>query len=370
MDQPIRNLDRTRAALEQSLRDGLTPGAQVCIRRGGVIAAELALGEARPGVAMTTDTLLSWMSMTKPIVAVGVLQQIERGHARLDDPVARFLPEFAASGKADITLRHLLTHTAGLRTALRGESDLSWDEIIARICSAAPEPDWPLGGKAGYHIASSWYVLGEIVRRIDGRMIDAYVREAIFLPLGMDDCWLAMGPGDAARYGDRLGVLYKTGGSEPQPMGGDSPEQLMQVRPGASGRGPSNQLSRFFQMLLNGGELDGRRVLAESTVAEMTARQRTGMIDQTFGHVIDWGLGVMLNSAEYGHLATLPYNFGEFASRDAFGHGGAQSSIAFADPGRDLVAVVILNGQPGEPKHHRRMIPILRALWEDIGFGT
>src|SRR5690606_32205866 len=114
-------------------------------------------------------------------------------------------------------------------------------------------------------------------------------------------------------------------------------------------------------------ELDGYRVLSQESVAAMTARQRQGMLDQTFPHVIDWGLGLMLNSAEYGRLATLPYNFGEGASRETFGHGGAQSSVAFADPQKDLVVVIILNGQPGEPKHHQRMTPILAALWEDLG---
>src|SRR5690554_421706 len=116
-------MDRTRQAIEASMRDGLTPGAQVCVRRSGEIVAELAIGEARPGVAMTTDAILPWMSMTKPTVAAAVMQLVERGALRLDEPVSQHLPEFAANGKDDITLLHLLTHTAGLRNALSGESD-------------------------------------------------------------------------------------------------------------------------------------------------------------------------------------------------------------------------------------------------------
>ncbi len=361
-------LFRTAHAIEQIIEEGSAPGAQVCIRRNGEIAAELALGQANPGVAMSPDTLLPWMSMTKPIVAAAVMQLVEHGKLALDDPISRHLPEFAANGKEDITLLHLLTHTAGLRTVLTGESEKTWDQIIAQICAAAPEPDWPAGRKAGYHIASTWYILGELIRKIDGRMVDVYVRDEIFQPLGMTDCWLALHPEQVSDYGNRIGALYKTGGLHSSPVViTESAEDLARVRPGAGGRGPANQLSRFFQMLLNGGELEGRRVLAAQTVATMTARQREGMVDQTFRHVMDWGLGLILNSAGYGHLATLPYNFGEGASRDAFGHGGAQSSIAFADPQQNLVVVIILNGQPGEPKHHQRMTPLLAALWEDLG---
>ncbi len=367
MHQPVEVPKQTRAAIEQSMQAGLTPGAQVCIRRGGRIVGELAIGEARPGVAMTADTLLPWMSMTKPVVAAAVMQQIERGRLGLEDPVAQHIPEFSAAGKGDITILHLLTHTAGLRKSLHLESGKTWEQIIQEICQAPAEADWPAGRKAGYHVSSSWYLLGEIVRRVDGRMIDAYVRQEIFEPLGMSDCWLAMDVQQQAAYGDRIGLMYKTGTSRIElNAGSGSPQELARIRPGASGRGPARQLSRFFQMLLDGGELEGRRVLSAESVQAMTARQRVGMVDQTFGHVMDWGLGLILNSAEYRDLATLPYNFGPGASRDTFGHGGAQSSIAFADPQQNIVVVIILNGQPGEPKHHQRMTPILAGVWEDI----
>src|SRR5690606_13932905 len=121
---------------------------------------------------------------------------------------------------------------------------------------------------------------GEMVRRVDGRMIDAYVRQEIFEPLGMSDCWLAMEPQQQAAYGDRIGWMYRTSGSQidPNPASA-SAEELARIRPGASGRGPARQLSRFFQMLLNGGELEGRRILSPESVQAMTARHRVGMVD-------------------------------------------------------------------------------------------
>lgn len=360
-------MNATLAAIESQIAQGLSPGAQLYVWQDGTVLADAAVGEARPGVAMTAESLVPWMSGTKPIVAAAILQLVESGRLGLDDTVATHLPPFAAHGKEGITIRHLLTHTAGLRHAASHVTTSSYEQIIAQICNARPEPDWPPGQKAGYHVASSWYILGEIVRLIDGRPIERYVREMIFEPLGMNDSWLAMDAYLIGRYGERIAQLYKTGTSpiDPNPASA-SAEELARVRPGASGRGPAHDLGRFYQMMLGGGQLDGRRILQAETVAQMTARQRARMYDATFRQVVDWGLGVIVNSAHYGHLDTLPYNFGPGASHDAFGHGGAQSSISFADPVRRLVVVIVLNGTPGEPKHHARMKPILAALYEDL----
>lgn len=360
-------LPRTRAEMERGIAQNLHPGAQVwlwCRNQGEL---ELAVGDARPDVAMRTDHLLPWMSMTKPLVAAAVMQCVERQQLQLDTPVGSYLPDFAQQGKQAITPRHLLTHTAGLRTAASNNDPRPWPQIIAAICAAAPEKEWTPGQKAGYHIASSWYILGELVRIVDGRMIDQYVRQEIFVPLQMRDSWLALDEPAALAYGQRLAMSYRTDGQtmRANPASVDRAE-LVHVRPGASGRGPAHDLGRFYRMLLNHGELDGQRLLSSQSVALMTSRQRSGMMDQTFRQVMDWGLGLMINSAHLTPLDLLPYNFGPGAHRDTFGHGGAQSSISFADSQRQVAAVIIFNGMPGEPRHHARMRPLLAALWEDI----
>ncbi len=99
------------------MREGLHAGAQLYVLRAGELAGELALGLARPNVPMQTDSILLWMSSTKPLMSVAIGQLVDRGLARLDDPVANHVPEFAANGKTEITLRHLLTHTAGIPDA-------------------------------------------------------------------------------------------------------------------------------------------------------------------------------------------------------------------------------------------------------------
>ena len=128
---------------------GLHLGAQLYVSIDGKAVADLGIGEARAGVPMTPDSMVVWFSMTKPSVAVAIAQQWERGNLELDDRVADHLPEFATHGKDTITLRHLLTHTAGIRG---GDAVVShapgleyWDEIVAGICAIIPEADWVPG---------------------------------------------------------------------------------------------------------------------------------------------------------------------------------------------------------------------------------
>ena len=106
-------------------------------------------------------------------------------------------------------------------------------------------------------------------------------------------------------------------------------------------------------MLLNGGTIDGVRILSPQSVELFTLRQRIGMFDQTFRHIMDWGLGFQVSSNRYG-ADTVPYGYGRHASDSTFGHGGSQSSTAFADPEHGLTVAIVCNGMPGEPAHQVR----------------
>jgi len=378
-------LPRTRAQLEQGIADGLQPGTQLHVVRAGAVVAELALGEARPGVPMTSDTLLLWLSSSKPAAAVAICQLWERGALALDDTIARFVPEFGVHGKEAITLRHALTHTGGFRMLQVGWPDSTWEETIARICAARREPRWVPGEKAGYHLASSWFLLGEVVRRVDGRAFPDYVRDEVFLPLGMSDCWIGM-PAErwrAYRDADRLAAYRDTSTTPPVPHSWDEELHVVRCSPGGNGWGPMAQLARLYAALLRGGELDGARILRPQTVDAITARQRTGMLDHTFRQVMDWGLGVIPNSRP-GLLETivvlgggkdvtpeppLPYHYGAHASRRAYGHSGYRSSVAFADPQHELVVALGVTGTPADETHERRFRELLTAIYADLGLA-
>jgi len=363
-------LPRTRRALEEGLDEGLHLGAQLSVSLRGETVGDAALGENRPGETLRPDHLMLWLSSTKPVAAVAVAQLWERGLLELDDPVARHLPEFAAEGKGGITLRHLLTHTAGIRMLDTGWPAASWEEIVARIAARKPEPHWVPGQKAGYHLASSWFILGEVVRRLSGLSFDRYVRERIFLPLGMDDCWIGM---PAKRYREyaaarRLGLLYNTEGAPPRQHTWTEENRLVGIHPGGNGYGPVSQLARFYRMLLGRGSLEGTQVLSPQAVEALTARHRVGMVDQTFKHELDWGLGFILDSKRYG-VETVPYAYGRLCSPRTFGHSGYRSSTAFGDPEHGLAVTLVMNGTPSAEDHERRIRAVLDAIYVDLGLA-
>jgi CubicO group peptidase (beta-lactamase class C family) len=304
--------------------------AVIYVSLRGQVVADVAVG------GLHKDAILPWLSAGKPIAAVAMAQLREKGMLDWDDAVAKHVPEFAKRGKEKITIRHLLTHTAGIRWA-RLEKGLSWDEIIARICDAPIEPNWVVGQKAGYHAQTSWFVLGEIVRRLSGKAWEVYAREEVFEPVGMGNSYFAAE---------------------------DS------YSPGAGAHGPARELGSFYEMMLGSGETQsGKRILSPESVGELTSRQRVGMFDHTFKHIVDWGLGFIINSAQYGDR--VPYGYGRYASAGTFGHGGRQCCSGFADPQSGLAAAVIFATQPGEEAHNERMRKVLNRLYENLGLtGT
>lgn len=391
-------LTRTRQVLERGIAEGLHPGAQLHVSRHGEAVAELALGESRPGVPMRADTLMLWLSSSKPVAAVAIAQLWERGLLRLDDPIALHVPEFGQGGKEAITIRHALTHTGGFRILQVGWPDASWDETIATICAARREPRWQPGEKAGYHQSSSWFLLGEVVHRLTNRPFPDYVRAEVFAPLGMADCWIGMPRERWTEYGaaGRLTAGWDTAVDPPRRHGWEDELAVTRCSPGGNGWGPMGELARLYEALLAGGERGGRRILWPQTIEALTARHRVGMFDHTFRQVMDWGLGFIPNS-RLGLVETwaalqaqervgtprgpagapapaprppepaLPYHYGPHASRRAFGHSGYRSSTAFADPAHGLVVAVAVNGTPSDAAHAERFRALLAAVYEDLG---
>ncbi len=301
------------------------------------------------------------MSSVKPVAAVAIAQLWEQGKIELDRPVADYLPAFAAHGKDRITVKHVLTHTGGFRNVTARWQSADWEELVSRVCEATPESDWVLGEDAGYHIASGWVVLGELVRVLDGRRFDVYARDAVFLPLGMNDSWAGMPPEQYRRYGPRLGTMYTTETQPARPAGLDGETQAALVRPGSNGRGPARELGRFYEALANGGGA----ILQPETVQRFTTRQRTGLHDQTFQAVLDWGYGFIIQTRVH-PSRPMPYGYGCHASDRTFGHSGSQSSCGFCDPAHGLVVAWICNGMPGEQRHQARCEAINTAIYEDL----
>lgn len=355
------------AELEAGISAGLHTGGQAYISLHNQAIADFGFGYSEPNIPITSDTLMPWMSGSKPVAAVGIGQLYERGLLNLDDPVTRYIPEFAQNGKSAVTLTHILTHTGGFRGSGREQPGTPWDEIIRNVCALPLEPGWTPGITAGYHIASSWFILGEVIRRIDGRDYNVYVREQIFEPLDMRDSWIGMPFERFLEYDSRIGRSYfMERNSNPVLHPWHDAKTCTWCSPGGGGRGPMHDLGKFYLAMLNGGAGPHNSILSPETVKLLSTRRRIGQFDETFRHKIDWGLGFIVNSNQYG-AQTVPYSFGQFASASTFGHGGFQSSCSMADPDHQLVIAVALNGTPGEARHSKRIRTLNSAIYRDLG---
>jgi CubicO group peptidase (beta-lactamase class C family) len=365
-------LNLARKAIESGIERGLHVGAQLYVSRDGKLVADLAFGMARDGVPMTPDTIMLWMSSIKPITVVAVAQMWERGKIALDDPVAKYIPAFGAKGKVDITIRHVLTHTGGFRAAVGPWTADPWDNIIAQICDAEIERGWIVGQSSGYHVASGWYILGEMVRRVcaDGRPLSEYVREKILEPLKMRDTWIGMPAARWREYGDLIAPMHSGSATKrpalhPYAPWSNSAEAVAIERPGGNGRGPIHDLGRFYEAMLAGGE----GVVTPQTIEAIASRHTVGLPDKTFGYRLDRGLGVVLDSKEYGLESAW---YGTRCSRRTWGHAGYLCSVGFVDPENRVVVAVVFNGMTEDDPalHGARMRETIDAIYADLGIES
>ncbi|MEM1107425.1 MAG: serine hydrolase domain-containing protein [Planctomycetota bacterium] len=373
-------LPRTQQLIIKGIDQGLHPGAQVSVWHRGESVTDLAYGEAQPGVAITPETLTLWLSSCKPITAVALAKQVEAGVVHLDEPVAEYVNGFEQNGKQGITLRHVLTHTGGFRSVVFRYPEQPWEDAIETVCKARLETGWEPGATAGYHPHSGWNILGRVLEVCTGQPLSQHLRESVLLPLGLDESYVGTPDEAYEELRPRLSAMIDTGKTVPVDPGFHEKTWVTGQRPGGNAYGPARQLARFYQALLDitAGRASGSDALLQpATLADFTARHRCDTMDRTFRAVMDWGLGFMVNNrrhdavnAEKHGPTGTPYGFGPHASDEAFGHCGNQSSAAFADPSHDLVAVVIFNGMPGEPKHQQRMYAVLGAIYEDLGLAT
>lgn len=361
------SLDHTQHIIEQGIAAGDHIGAQLCVTRGDDTLIDRAFGKARLGVEMTPDHLCVWMSSGKPITAVAVLQLAEQDRLDLDQPVADHIPAFKENEKDHITPRHLLTHTAGKRRVETGYPDATWEQMVSAVCVAKLRQGWTPEERGAYDASASWIVLGELIQRITGQRLSDYISDRVLDPLGMHDCYLGMPARTYHRRSRDIAVMHSTTGDEPRPLDWHTIRSLSVPMPGRNFLGPANQLARFYRSLLSGGSLDGQRVLQPRTVDDFTARHRTDVVDETFHHEMDFGLGVLRNLEDPALRATMPYGFGPHASELAFGHGGQGSSVAFADPAHDLAVALVWNGVLDEKRHQPRLRETLAALYQDLG---
>jgi CubicO group peptidase (beta-lactamase class C family) len=355
-------LPRTTALLEQGIDRAGYVGVQLHVWTTDGPVVDLAIGSASDGQPLTDCTVVRWLSGTKPIIAVAVAQLWEKGKLALDDSVTRYINEFQRDNRPDVTLRHLLTHTAGFRDdPPRGALAQPWEQAVRTACESELEEGWIPGQMATYSTWTAFLLLGEVVRRVDGRRIDQYVREEVFLPLGMEDCFLSMSPATYNAYRGRLADLaYVTpDGPLPDPLLND--ERLAaHCWPALGARGPARQIARMYRSLLPRGEADVGRILSPPTVEAITARHQRGIRYTRFLKDVCWGLGMLSG----------PEMFGPYCSSRTFGGRGHGSSVALADGTHQLVVAAAWTGMlQDENQHGGRVRALTAAIYEDLNLA-
>jgi CubicO group peptidase (beta-lactamase class C family) len=324
-------------------------GAALCVQIGGETVVDIWAGTTdRNGAeAWHSDTILNLFSCTKPFAAVAALQLVEQGKLELDAPVARWWPEFAAAGKERVTPRQLLSHRAGLpalRELLPAEALYDWQRMTGAL--AAERPWWAPGEEHGYAPITYGWLVGELIRRIEGRGPGEAIAARIAGPLGLADeefhrvSHIARKKGD---MGDAAAQrLLKCMMSEPEALSTraftnppsilnstNKPEWRRLQQPAANGHGNARSLAGFYAALLDG------RLLEPELLGEMTREHACGQ-DRTLLTATRLGLGCMLDQPE---VANATYGLG----RKAFGHPGAGGSVGFADPEREIAFGFVTN---------------------------
>ncbi len=352
---------RFREVVQQGIDRKLHLGVQLSLSYNGQ-TYELACGQSRPHKALDSDTRLFWLSACKPIAAVATLILQQQGRLSVDDPVSQYLDCFTGEGKDQITIKHILSHTAGLKDVRTGWPDTDFNEILSRLCQTPLQENWIPGQRAAYVPAASWILLGEIIARVSGTPFAQFAQREILDPLQMDET-VCIHRETADELQGTIDMYDRIDGEIRE---SEYINRMFSgiVSPGSCFAGPAHNLRKFYDAL-RFDHPNQKEVLTAESVRQMTFRHRENLVDETFRHKLDFGLGIIINSNRYGEK-TVPYGYGLKSSESAFGHGGSQSSIGFADPQRQMSVVMIANGRPGEGQHQRRFRQLLAALEEDL----
>lgn len=347
-------LKRVEELFHDQIAQRIHPGAVLAVYRHGKQVLDLygGMADEDSGKPVHRDTMFVLYSSTKPLAACCLHILWERGKLTWDDPVADYWPEFAQNGKAEVTIRHVLTHRGGFPdtpTELSWDKWHDWDFVVKAMERVAPlyEP----GKIIAYHPRNFGWVIAELVRRIDGRPFRQFLQEEVTGPLGMQDTYVGLPPS----LEERVSKEHAMEDCDRPTMVSiyNKPEVHLAVQPAGGGIATARDLARFYAMMAGGGFLDGTRIIQPKTVEEVTSLQSEGM-DHTLERDVRRSLGLALGDMRMG-------SSGQVTSR-TFGHGGAGTSVGWADPDSGLAVAFITNGFRAEESNTLRLAAISQAV--------
>ena len=375
-------LARIAPAIKKEIEKGQYPGAVMLVVRHGKVVYFDSVGQLDPagGKPMANDAIFRLYSMTKPYTSVAIMMLMEEGKLRVSDPVSKFIPAFAnlqvsvpvtdpytgatkyinVPTEREVTIQDLLRHTSGIVYGqytsnpkvkeLYAKENVDWKDLtgaeqIERLAKV------PLAHQPGstFEYGLSVDVLGRVVEAISGKTLGEFLQERVFAPLGMKDSAFIVPQ-------DKVGRLAQPFATDPAT---NTPISLLDVTVaqkndagGAGSVGTASDYARFLQMMINGGELDGVRLLSPTTVRYMTVDHLGPDIKFSGVTTLPAGTGFGLGFAvrkETGRFEVTG-NEGEYYWAGAAGTG------FYVDPKDDIVVVWMTQGQPGMPRRYDRYL--------------
>lgn len=371
--------ERIWQAAEGLYRTGVHPAMTLCIRRRGQVVLNRAIGHARgagpgesgPKVLATPETPYCLFSASKAVTAMVIHLLDDRGLLHVDDRVVEYLPEFGAHGKDATTIRHVLTHRAGIPSVVGHDDKLGllhdFDGFVDHLCRTKPV-SIP-GRTLAYHAITGGFILGAIVERVTGKTLQTVLREEVSEPLGME----VFGFGLRPEHRDGCAVNAFTGPSVPFPLTkvaeralgipyeevigvSNQPEWMDVVIPAGNLYATADEASRFYQLLLDGGELHGKRVFERRTVRRAVVESSYLEMDLMLMVPVRYGLGLML-----GAKRVSPFGAN---TAQAFGHLGFIQMLTWADPARDLSVALLNSGKPFFGAHIAKLVKLVSTIAE------
>jgi CubicO group peptidase (beta-lactamase class C family) len=348
--------------------EGLEHGAACAVVVDGEVMVNLWGGFAdkahrKPWQA---ESLANVWSVTKAIMALAMAQQVEKGKLRYDDPLARHWPEFAANGKAAITLEQVMSHRSGVDGAappvdVAGLCD--WGFYTGAL--AAMKPNWEPGTRCAYHALSYGHLTGEVLRRVTGQSVGHYIRDHIAKPLGVEfyvglpefednrSVEMIEGPGCYDWITTVLQSPCPNGCTNPRPDHDSPNHRMWRAAEIPGGNGHTNALA--LATIIGDVAGDNSKLLS-SEARTLATRERYRGPDSAFGLDVVWSAGFSLVSPDYGTRA----------SKHTFGHGGWGGSLAFGDPDKCLGFAYVTNHMCGFPDGDMRRRRLIEAVYDAL----
>lgn len=372
------SVDKIWKGAQRLYRSGYHPTVILCIRRQGHVIINRAIGHSHGNgphddhgvekIRATTQTPVCLFSASKAVTAMMVHLVAERGLIRLQDPVCKYVPEFSSHGKDQITIEQVLCHRSGFPFIPLGTPpEVMFNQEMVLELLYHIKPKWKAGKRLAYHAITGGYILGEIIRRVTGKDMRTFFRDEVQQPFGMK----YFNYGASEEHIPDVALHYPVGKPLMFPVNkileralGETLEQVTEVSndprfyrstiPAGNMIATADEISRFYQIMLNGGELDGVRLFAPETIERATRNVGGFEMDYTMMLPLRYTLGLMTGNKPFGL-------FGPNSDR-AYGHLGFMTVLTWADPARQTSVALLTTGKTIFGTHIPPLISLLTTI--------